>query len=445
MRSRQRVEPRARRLGDERGSTLIEVVVGSMILVVAVLGVIGSMGAGMGLVGHSRQRSAGAGVAQERIERARNIAYEDVALNEDPEHNSDPDHPDNKVTEDNRYRLKDGSYEPLVIDLANGGLKHLDDPFTLANTDFTVHQYVTWVDDPEVDGAENYKRVTVVVKWKFPVRSGSAHEVVESTFVSDSTVTIGTPPPEPSGPVEPPGPGGGDDLGVGNTAGQLVGELPAGNGQCPTDSSDPTLTEMDLLSGSGTDQGYLNTTSVQIRFNLWDAECHPLRLFMKNADTTEECLQPADYDEVYSVLSEDKRRFTVTWTVRPADGQKTLCAYGRNKADRATTVWATNVVLDQTRPTVPAGFSEQACNEDGNDRVVTLTWEAATDTNLYGYRLYRSLESTPFQLIQQTGDLAVTDSTLKNYSSVRYLVRAYDKAGNESPDSAVLSYARNQC
>ena len=144
-----------RRVLDDRGFTIVEVCVAAFVLAVGVTTVIGSMGAGMGLVGHSRQRSAGAGVAQERLERARNVAYDDLALNEDPTHNNEATHPDHNVIEngpgpeDDEYGLDGGQEEPLIINTADGGLKHLDDPFTLAHTDFTVHQYVTWVDDPD--------------------------------------------------------------------------------------------------------------------------------------------------------------------------------------------------------------------------------------------------------------------------------------------------------
>jgi hypothetical protein len=460
---------------DDRGITVIEVGVASFVLAIAVSAVIGSMGAGMGLVGHSRQRSSGAGVAQERLERAHNVAYNDLALNEDPTYNADPSHPDHNVVEngpgpeDDQYRLSDGAcavppcLEPLIINLADGGLKHLDDPFTLANTDFTVHQYVTWVDDPAsgITGPHDYKRVTAVVTWKFPVHTGPRHTVTESTFVSDGVVTIpvptSSPTPAPTAAPTPPV-GGGDELGVGTLLGPLIGFLSPpsnGTGACTTDLTNPEFQSGELLSGSGTDQGYLNSTAVEVRIKARDLECYPITLYMANKTTKTDCTDATGYVEVQKLEAGpsgnpgDPPAVNVSWTIPPGDGFKAVCAVVRNKSNDASkntsTVWGVNVKLDQTNPTVPGNFRQAACNISGNDRIATFNWSPSTDGNFYGYRLYRSVESGAFQLINQTTSLSVSNTSAKNYASVRYLVRAYDKAGNESGDSAIVSYAKNQC
>ena len=89
--------------------------------------------------------------------------------------------------------------------------------------------------------------------------------------------------------------------------------------------------------------------------------------------------------------------------------------------------------------------SSRRARSTGSDRTVTVTWSGSNDTNFYGYRVFRSIESGPFQINGQTVSTSHTDTAAKNYSSVRYLVRAYDKAGNESLDSATVSYAKNRC
>jgi hypothetical protein len=459
------------RCDDDEGVSLVEVGVAAFIMSIIVSSLMAAMGAGMGLVGHSRQRSAGAGVAQERVERARNVAYEDLALNEDPTHNADAGHPDNKVVENNPSIATDDRYtvepsacasppctEPLLIDTVDGGLKHLDDPFTLANTDFTVHQYVTGVDDPSVNGSGSYdyKRVTVVVTWKFPVHTGPKHTVVESTFVSDGEITIpstAAPSLPPATPAPTPPIGGDDDLGVGTLLGFLLGPLQppsGGQGVCAGDVTRPELESAELLSGSGTDQGYLNSTAVQVRIKGRDPECFPLTLYMANKTTKNDCTNSSGYTEVQQLDGGgEPPAITATWTIPAGDGFKAVCAVIRNKSadtsSNTSQVWGVNVKLDTTKPTVPGDFRETACNVNGNDRVATLAWNTATDENFYGYRLYRSVESAPFVLINKTTALSITDSSLKNYASVRYFVRGYDKAGNESVDSVVLSYSKNQC
>jgi type II secretory pathway pseudopilin PulG len=466
-----------RRATDDRGFTIVEVGVAAFILAIGVTTVIGSMGAGMGLVGHSRQRSAGTGIAQERLERARNVAYADLALNEDPTYNPEAAHPDHNVTEngegpqDDQYRVADSAcasppcHESLVIDLDDGGLKHLDDPFTLAHTEFTVHQFVTWVDDPQsgVAGTQDYKRVTVVVTWKFPVHTGPRQTVTQSTFVTDGAVTLPTPSTTPSPtPTGIAGASGGGDqgtLGVGGILGPLLGTLPppsSGQGPCADDTTPPQIvaSQTQLLSGSGTDSGYLNSTSVQMRLKARDLECSPLTLYMANKPSRSDCTTSSGYAEVQPLdagtgTAGDPEPATVSWTIPTGDGIKALCAVVQNKSNNESLnkseVWGVSVNLDQTRPTVPANFREGTCQIQGSDRDATLNWDASSDANFNGYRLYRSYEGGAFTLADQTTSLTLTDTSPKNYASVRYVIRGYDKAGNESVDSLIVSYSKNQC
>ena len=53
-----------------------------------------------------------------------------------------------------------------------------------------VYQYVTWVDDPGIPGDENYKRVTVVVRYKAPAANSVNEFVRASTLFTPGTVTI---------------------------------------------------------------------------------------------------------------------------------------------------------------------------------------------------------------------------------------------------------------
>ena len=225
-------------------------------------GVVGAMGSSMGLVGHSRQRSSGTSVAQERLERAHSIPFNDVALDADevPQiaDSTTAGHPDNDVSTDGtKYKG-----EPLII-TASGGLKHLDDPFKLANTEFTVHQYVTWAESPDI------KRVTVIVTWKFPVSRGrSPRDAVDARERRRRRrpgricgARLATPAPANGGGTE-------GDLGRGTCVGPLGGDPilnPLNPIFCPPAQSNPTIVEMIVLSGSGTEQGYLNSTAVEVR------------------------------------------------------------------------------------------------------------------------------------------------------------------------------------
>ena len=445
------------------GISLVEVIVACTVFAVAVLTVVGALGSGMGLVGHSRQRSAGSGVAQERLERARNVAYANLGLNEIPTPNPDSSHPDFNVIDDagvKKYRLDDGTIEPLVIDTVDGGLKHLDDPFTLAQTEFTVHQYVTWVDDaaagdtePSITGTQSYKRVIAVVTWKFPVHQGPRHTIVESTFVSDGEVTIPTAAPSAS-PTPSPSP---TPLPTGANLGTFL-ERPTGmSGALPAPTggqlgvchgSDLYIQSAQLLSGSGSEPGYLNTTTVQLRITARHPSCPEQWIFVANKSASTDCTSPTDYVQAVRLAGVDPEPpVTLSWTLPAGDGPKAICVVVQNSGMRTSRPWGVNVVLDQTAPTVPANFQQPTgqCTIEGNNRVATFTWSASADTNLIGYRLYRSLESGAYAAVGQTSAQSLTDSSLKSYSSVRYLVRAYDKAGNQSGETPAISYSKNTC
>ena len=214
------------------------------------------------------------------------------------------------------------------------------------------------------------------------------------------------------------------------TIGALTGTLPptsTGSASCAGDTTAPSIQSGDLLSGSGTDQGYLNSTAVQLRIQAADPECHPLTLFMASKPTRSECTSAAGYTEVQQLEGGATPVVTVTWTIPLGDGVKAVCAVVVNKAGVTSGVWGVSVKLDLTKPTVPANFRQASCTISGNNRTATFNWDPSTDANLFGYRLYRSIESGPFTLTNQTTSLALTDVSPKNYASVRYLVRSYDR------------------
>lgn len=409
---------RTRWARDEQGTHMVELAIAGGVMAIAVIGVVSSLAFGMTMVGGARQRSTASTVAGERIERVHNLPFDRVALYEQPEHNTDPNHPDYRVTEDNlSYQVESGATEPLIVDLANGALKHLDDPFTLGQTEFSVFQFVTWVDDPDIAGTQNYKRVSVVVRWKFPVESSTSNTLRVSTLVSDNSVAMpGTQPESSPGPESTPAP-----------------EPSPQPGNCPGDVTAPTG-EVEVLSGSGAEQGYTASTIVQVRLEASDP-CADIVARLSNDGVT---------FAYVATLTTDVSS-TASWTIPTGEGAKTLYAKFRDGADNTSGAYTTTVVLDQTPPTVPDNFHVVSCTLSGNDRTVNLGWNESSDANLLGYRLYRSIDNAAFTAVLTTANLSASDTERKNYGSVRYLVRAYDKAGTESGDSDVLSFSRNQC
>lgn len=415
------------RLLDELGSALPELAIAMLVFSVAILGVVASMGLGMQAVGSSRQRSSGVGVATERLERIHDIPYERIATYEEPKHNSDPDHPDHNVSVDSTtYTLPDGSVEDLIVDLDDGALAHIDDPIVVGNTEFSVFQYVTAgpdLDDPP-DGIEDSRRVSVVVAWKFPVQSGTVNRAVQSAIITPGTVTVPTPSPTPLPTA--PAPTATPTSCSGGLGGMATGT-------------------MEIISGSGAQQGFTDSTSVQVTLD--PADDSPTdRAELSNGSgfftaVTWDSSDPDQVDENGQLIP-----VTVTWTVPAGDGTKTIQARFRGTDNECSDILTDSVTLDQTSPDpAPANLVASSCTLSGQNRDVTMTWSSSSDANLLGYRLYRSIDSGPFEAISTVGSTSASDSTAKNHNSVRYMVRAYDKAGNESDDSNTLSFAKNSC
>lgn len=86
---------------------------------------------------------------------------------------------------------------------------------------------------------------------------------------------------------------------------------------------------------------------------------------------------------------------------------------------------------DTTAPSAPVNLHSMGETTSSID----LMWGAATDdVGVTGYRIYRN-----GQLVRSTSATRVMDTGLSAGTAYRYTVRAIDAAGNESPDSNVLT------
>lgn len=76
-------------------------------------------------------------------------------------------------------------------------------------------------------------------------------------------------------------------------------------------------------------------------------------------------------------------------------------------------------------PGMPASISVPDPIRAGE--ATTISWGRASDTNLSGYELYRSLDNESYKLIYKGADLSYVDTIPKDdYKTVRYRVRGYD-------------------
>ncbi len=92
---------------------------------------------------------------------------------------------------------------------------------------------------------------------------------------------------------------------------------------------------------------------------------------------------------------------------------------------------------DQFPPAVPSGLRATATPNS-----VELTWDANTEGDLAGYRIYRAAAGGPFEKIADGSTLPTySDRAVERGKTYRYAVSAVDQAGNESMRSAVVEAA----
>jgi len=188
------------REGDERGFTLVEVMVASMILVIGAFSVVQALSFGLKTTAISRQRTQAEALISARMEQFRSLSYASAGLTDASlSHSSDTNNPDYWVNSGAPTYDADGagtqvSYEPLVTSVS-GGLPHLLQ--NVGALGYNVYEYVTWVDMPgdglggfdSTDGdgdgisdayGHDAKRVTIVVSWTDRYRNRTSQYKVTS-------------------------------------------------------------------------------------------------------------------------------------------------------------------------------------------------------------------------------------------------------------------------
>jgi hypothetical protein len=200
---------------------------------------------------------------------------------------------------------------------------------------------------------------------------------------------------------------------------------------CPGDDEAPSGA-FALSGGSGAETGYTAATNVTVQMSFSDP-CSPVTVQLSNDGTTWGA--PVTYDPLDP---------SVSWSLAPGDGTKSVSARVTDGVGNSRTLAAQSIVLDTAKPSVP-GTLGRTVSCAGNQRTVTISWGVSTDTNFRGYRVYRSTDGASWSALTTSSASAVSDTTAKTLDSLRYYVVGYDKAGNESDATNVVSLAKNQC
>jgi Flp pilus assembly pilin Flp len=157
-----------RLLRDERGLTVVEVMVAAVLMVVGVIAMLTTFDGSRDLVTTSEKSGIAAHRGQLEVEKALSLDYKNIALTSTPAHSGSSSSPDYYANSDGTYQWDQSASpkpaDPMVVDSTDGALVHVstwnDGQSRLSGS---IYRYVTWIDDPHVPGAQNAKRITVAV------------------------------------------------------------------------------------------------------------------------------------------------------------------------------------------------------------------------------------------------------------------------------------------
>ena len=399
----------------ETGMTIVELMVAISVIAIIMSGLALSIGISYKSVALARSRQVAESSANKRLEELRDVDYADMSVSNVPTitHNTDPDNPDYFVSADtlNYDVTGTGQNEPLIK--ATDGITHVETPVTIGTTVVDIYQYVTWVDDPNIAGTQNLKRLSVVVKYSTVPLVGGSKLLRESVILTNGTVTL-------------------PDSGTTTTSSTTTTTNPSSTTTTTAPAS--ACGTFSIAGSSGASTGYTSSTTVTITMALSGCPGTVLAGFSNDSGST------WSSDVTYSSSSPN-----LAWTLPTTDGIKTISGRVRNGSSGSyTALVSQSIILDTTQPTTPGSFARTvSCS--GSTRTVTLSWSASADTYLVGYQLYRSTDGITWVLQTSTVSLSAVNTNSKTLTSVRYYVTGYDSAGNQSNASSTISLAKNQC
>ncbi len=210
MRSRARrpaCAPARSLLGGEGGFTLVEVTVGIFLVAVGLMAVASSFDVFRTLVTSSSNRNVAAHVADKQLEQLASVGWKDLELAATPVYQPDPKDPRSGVSPGPppQYRADPGTpFAPLVIDTdANPAAIAPSESWSEAGVSGTIYRFITKGTDPGC-GTTCPKRVTVAVTINRasgnPPDPVTASTVVSETQDKNADENASVPPPTP-GPV----------------------------------------------------------------------------------------------------------------------------------------------------------------------------------------------------------------------------------------------------
>lgn len=170
--------------------TIVEVLVAMVLLAVGVLAMITTFDSSRDLVSTGEQSGIAAHQGELAIEKALSLDYKQIALATTPAHSSTPSSPDYYANVGGTYQWDQSASprpaDPVVVDAVNGQLTHVstwnDGQSRLSGS---IYRYVTWIDDPQIAGTQDAKRITIAVTVDNNGPKGLRNPVLVSTIAID--------------------------------------------------------------------------------------------------------------------------------------------------------------------------------------------------------------------------------------------------------------------
>ena len=176
----------ANRLADQRGMSIVEVMVAALVLAVGVLATINVVLGSRNLTTTSEKLEAASHIAEKELEDLQSLRYAALAHKTTPASGPAP----HTVTAGTActlcggyYQWKTGSTEPTVVDAVNGTVSAAATSWSDGRLNGSVWRFVTHVNDASTPAiTQDYKRLTVVVTVNG--RPGLNNPVVLSTYAA---------------------------------------------------------------------------------------------------------------------------------------------------------------------------------------------------------------------------------------------------------------------
>ncbi len=180
--------------------TVVEVTIAAFLLILASLAALQIVDSGRRNTLRAEGGQVAVNAAERELEAIRNLDYAQVAMTSAPVASADPDDPRTRITGASFAVNRDGT-DPaaMVVDGIGGAVEPGPVPFTNGDVSGDLYRFVTWRDDPNVAGTQNFKRVVVAASVNAtPVSPERGYFEVQSD-VSDPNegVTGDTAPPDP--------------------------------------------------------------------------------------------------------------------------------------------------------------------------------------------------------------------------------------------------------